>query len=154
MGREPSRDLRRHSYSFVYHVTSLWRLSSCFAVILFCDDTVTRKRWYGSNVSTVLMGREQSRHPFAIILLVTALWRLPSCFATILFCAETITRRRCGARSKIKYHRLLCRYDCQLGLGLVTLILTSVVNPYTYPKRTCRFQVNRGDRVTKRRSPR
>ena len=27
MGREQSRDLRRHSSSFVYHVTSLWRLS-------------------------------------------------------------------------------------------------------------------------------
>ena len=42
MGREPSRDLCRHSSSFVCHVTSLWRLPCCFAAMLFCDDTVTR----------------------------------------------------------------------------------------------------------------
>ena len=76
-------------------------------------------------------GREQSRHPFAVILLVTTLWRLPSCFAAILFCADTITRRRCGARSKVKGHRLLYLYNCQLGLGLVTLILSSVMTPIT-----------------------
>ena len=78
-----------------------------------------------------LIGREQSRHPFAVILLVTTLWRLPSCFAAILFCADTITRRRCGARSKVA--DLLHLYNCQLGLGLVTLIMSSVVNPDTNP---------------------
>ena len=63
IGREQSRDLRCHSSSFAYHVTSLWRPPSCFAAMLFCDDTVTRRRCYGSksNVSTVLMEREQSR---------------------------------------------------------------------------------------------
>ena len=60
IGREQSRDLRRHT-SFAYHVTSLWRLPSCFATMLFCDDTVTKRRCYESNVSTVLIGREQSR---------------------------------------------------------------------------------------------
>ena len=57
IGREPSRDLRRHSSSFAYHVTSLWRLPSCFAAMLFCDDTVTRRQCYESNVSMVLIGR-------------------------------------------------------------------------------------------------
>ena len=42
IGREQSRDLRRYSYSFAYHVNSLWRLPSCFAAILFCGDTVVR----------------------------------------------------------------------------------------------------------------
>ena len=56
-----------------------------------------------------------------------------------------------GQRSKIT--DLLYLYDCQLGLGLVTLILTSVVNPDPNPKRKCRFQVNLGDTVNKRRSP-
>ena len=61
MGREQSRDLRRHSSSFTYHVTSME--TTCFAAMLFCDDTITRGRCYGSRstVSTVLMGREQSR---------------------------------------------------------------------------------------------
>ena len=36
-----------------------------------------------------------------------------------------------GRRSKIT--DLLYLYDCQLGLGLVTLILSSVVNPNTNP---------------------
>ena len=42
IGREQSRDLRRHTSSFAYHVTSLCRLPCCFAAMLFCDDTVTR----------------------------------------------------------------------------------------------------------------
>ena len=50
MGREQSRDLRRHSSSFAYHVTSLWRPPSCFAAMLFCDDTVTRRRCYNVTV--------------------------------------------------------------------------------------------------------
>ena len=43
-----------------------------------------------------------------------------------------------GQRSKVTV--LLYLYNCQLGLGLVTLIMSSVVNPNTdpNPKRTCR----------------
>ena len=50
IGREQSRDLWRHSSSFAYHVTSLWRLPSCFAAMLFRDDTVTRRRCYNVTV--------------------------------------------------------------------------------------------------------
>ena len=45
-----------------------------------------------------------------------------------------------GQRSKVT--DLLYLYNCQLGLGLVTLIMSSVVNPDTNPepnpKRACR----------------
>ena len=114
IGREQSRDLRRHSSSFAYHVTSLWRLPSCFGAMLFCDDTVTRGRCYGSNVSTVLMSREPSRdlrrHSSSFVHHVTSLWRLPSCFAAMLFCIDTINSRK------------NCRNDYKLGLGLATLM--------------------------------
>ena len=57
----------------------------------------------------------------------------------------------------MKGHRPFVLYNCQLGLGLVTLILSSVVKPDTNsdpnPKRTCRFQVNLGHTVTKEHSP-
>ena len=50
-----------------------------------------------------------------------------------------VTRMK-GQRSKVT--DLLYLYNCQLGLGLVALILSSVVNPNTNPdpnpKRTCR----------------
>ena len=37
-GREQSR----HPFAVILLVTSLWRLPSCFAAMLFCDDMVTR----------------------------------------------------------------------------------------------------------------
>ena len=129
MGREPSRDLCRHSSSFAYHVTSLWRLPSCFAAMLFCDDTITRRRC-GGKVEGQLMTSQ----------FLICMSRDLSMEAVILFCCHVvlITRRHCGARSKIT--DLLYLYDCQLGLGLITLILTSVVNPDPNPKRHAGFR--------------
>ena len=104
----------------------------------------------GTFVSTVLMGREQSRdlrrHSSSFSYHVISPWRPPSCFAAMLFCIDTITRRHCGARSKVKGYRpfaliqlpvrvrvsnpngkfekklVNCKNNCQLGLGLVTLM--------------------------------
>ena len=95
------------------------------ATILFCCHVVLR--WYGHQ--EVLLQRHSSLFAYH----VTSLWRPPCCFAAMLFCADTITRRRCGARSKVKITDLLQGYNCQLGLGLVTLIPSSVVNPNTNP---------------------
>ena len=50
IGRQPSRDLWRHSSSFVYHVTSLYMPPSCFTAMLFSDDTVTGRRCYNVTV--------------------------------------------------------------------------------------------------------
>ena len=48
IGREQSRD----PFAIVLLVISLWRLPSCFGAMLFCDDTVTRRRCYGSIVQS------------------------------------------------------------------------------------------------------
>ena len=52
IGRDQSGDLRRHTYPYAYQETSPWRLPSCFAAMLFCDDTVSRGRCYGSIVQS------------------------------------------------------------------------------------------------------
>ena len=52
IGPDQSRDLRRHSSSFAYHVTSLLRLPSCFAAMLFCDDTVTTSQGFDDSVGS------------------------------------------------------------------------------------------------------
>ena len=40
IGREQSR----HPFAVILLVTTLWRLPSCFAAMLFCADTITRRR--------------------------------------------------------------------------------------------------------------
>ena len=92
IGREPSRDLWRHRSSFTYHVTSLWRLPSCFAAMLFCDDTVTRRRCY--NVTVPHLHITWPLYGGCHLVL------LPRCFAII-----RLPDGAAGARSKVKGHR-------------------------------------------------
>ena len=40
IGREQSR----HPFAVILFVTTLWRLPSCFAAMLFSADTITRRR--------------------------------------------------------------------------------------------------------------
>ena len=74
-----------HPFAIILLVTALWRQPSCFAAMLFCADTITRRRCGARAMGKHLIGREQSRHPFAVIVLVTTIWRLPSCFALLRF---------------------------------------------------------------------
>ena len=88
--------LQRHSSSFAYHVTSPWRLPCCFAAMLFCADTITR-RCCGGKVEGQLMTSQ----------FLICMSRDLSMESVILLCCHVvlITRRHCGARSKIKDHR-------------------------------------------------
>ena len=90
MGRDQSRDLRRHSSSFAYHVTSLWRPPSCFAAMLFCIDTITR--WHCGARSKV-----KGYRPFALI-------QLP------------VRVRVSNPNERSKVTDLLYSYNYQLGL--------------------------------------
>ena len=114
MGREPSRDLWRHSSSFAYHVTSLWRSPSCFAAMLFCDDKLTRRRCYNVTVPHLYITWPLYGGCHLVL--------LPCCFALIRLPDGAVGQ---GRRSKVT--ALWYLFICQLGLGLVTLILSSVV---------------------------
>ena len=126
MGREKSRDLRRHTRAT--RVLCV-RTGFCFAAMLFCDDTVTKGRCYESIVSKVLMGRDASRDLMSQLLPYYLKW---GDFGA-LFCGDTIARGRYRSISKVGgersdwstvqwRHLIKCEYNCQLGLGLVTVI--------------------------------
>ena len=71
-GRYGSRAVIGHNSSLAYHVTSLWRSPSCFAAMLFCDETVTRRRCY--NVTFLIcISRDLSMEAAVVILSPEAL---------------------------------------------------------------------------------
>ena len=96
MGRDQSRDLRRHNSSFVYHVTSLWMPPSCFAAMLFCIDTITRRHCGARS-------KVKGYRPFALIQL-------------------SVRVRVRNPNGKFVKKLVNCRNNCQLELGLVTLM--------------------------------
>ena len=119
IGREQSR----HPFAVILLVTTLWRLPCCFAAMLFCADTITRRLCRARS-------KVKGHRPFVLIQLPV---RVRFINPNSVVCSEPYYEhcRVSNPNERSKIIDLLYLFNCQLGL--VTLILSSVVNPNTNP---------------------